>query len=63
MFVIRNCYAVAAHNRNSAGPMKDRRAQRGGTRNDMREYLEEYRDEDTWENSLVCAANQSTTKG
>jgi len=46
MFVARNWYAVAAHNRNSAGPMKDRREQRGGNRNDYRDLMDEY-----WEDS------------
>lgn len=61
MFVIRNWYAVAAHNRNSAGPMKDRRAQRGGNRNDMREYLAEYED-DTCEDTKDSGASLNPPK-
>lgn len=50
MFVVRNWYAVAAHNRNSAGPMKDRRAQRGGNRNHYRDLMDEYGEESTDQN-------------
>lgn len=60
MFVIRNWYAVAAHNRNSGGPMKDRRTPRGGNHNDMREYLAEY-EEDTWEDTWQSAKDSEAS--
>lgn len=37
----RNLLAVHAHNR-KAGPMKDRRAPRGGAKNRQKEYEEDY---------------------
>lgn len=40
----RNPLAVAARGRNG-GPMKDRRASRGGQRNDARDILDEHADE------------------
>tara|TARA_B100001559_G_scaffold103335_1_gene86902 strand:- start:616 stop:840 length:225 start_codon:yes stop_codon:yes gene_type:complete len=38
----RDWNAVAAHFRNSAGAMKDRRKGRGGTRNSSRDLLDDY---------------------
>tara|TARA_R100000152_G_C6633519_1_gene80350 strand:- start:213 stop:467 length:255 start_codon:yes stop_codon:yes gene_type:complete len=42
----RNWNAVAAHFRNSAGAMKDRRKGRGGACNTSRDLLDDYYDED-----------------
>lgn len=44
-YKVRNWHAVAASTRN-AGPMKDRREERGGCTNDNRDYLDEYLFED-----------------
>ena len=41
----RNHAAVVAHSRNSAGSMKDKRAPRGGARNQGRELVESYMDD------------------
>jgi len=41
----RNIVAVAAQFRTAAGPMKDRRAQRGGATNSFRSYMEEALDQ------------------
>ena len=37
---MRNWNAVDAHFRNSAGPMKDKRSQRGGGKNRSRDYID-----------------------
>ena len=42
----RDWNAVAAHFRNSAGAMKDRRKGRGGACNTSRDLLDDYYDED-----------------
>ena len=42
----RDWNAVAAHFRNSAGAMKDRRKGRGGARNTSRDLLDDYFSED-----------------
>lgn len=42
----RDWNAVAAHFRNSAGAMKDRRSERGGTCNSSRDFLDDYYLED-----------------
>jgi hypothetical protein len=41
----RNWNAVDAHFRNSAGSMKDRRSERGGTKNDNRDLIGDYYDD------------------
>jgi hypothetical protein len=38
---LRNELAVAAWNRKAAGPMQDRRRERGGARNRQREFLQD----------------------
>ena len=42
----RDWNAVAAHFRNSAGAMKDRRKGRGGSRNNSRDLLNDYYDDE-----------------
>lgn len=47
----RNPYAVLATRRGGAGPHRDRRAPRGGARNDQADLLEEFFDENEITNS------------
>lgn len=51
----RNWHATAAHFRNSAGSMKDKREPRGGTTNEFRDHIssieEEMKDKDSILNS------------
>jgi hypothetical protein len=60
----RNWIAVAAHFVNSAGPMKDRRSERGGACNTSRDLLDDYYLEDVVvDTGADCAGNNICIDG
>ena len=60
----RNWNAIAAHFRNSAGAMKDRRTERGGACNTSRDLLDDYYHEDDMvDTGADCVGNNICSGG
>lgn len=57
---IRSAPASAAFNQSGAGPMKDRRTPRGGSKNLNRIFLEEYMDYEEVVVELSCSSSDGS---